>query len=304
MAGKRRLVALGAVLSGCVAVATPALAGRGRSDRTDAQNRHAAARDASQLLRRVKLPAGAMPSSREPGGDGGVLGSPPFSEGVQNLIDRHGWWTVNEPPDQVLGYITSHPPYGGVKNTTCSGGGNQPSWSCVGFGFPARAGVLGFRELTVKVVGLGNGRSGIRTDAQVQWIIVRPAGERVPPGVGEIVVARSGQHGGEAVAVGDPSTMHKIIRLFDALPVLQPGAWSCPAVPSKAALDSFSFQPAGGGRALARASVRADVGRSNTGCDAMSFSIGGRRQLPLVRARRFLLAVGHLLQFRLTQRPT
>ena len=232
-----------------------------------------------------------------------MLRGPAFTEGVVKLVERHVWWTVAEPPDQVLKYIESHAPRGGIRNTTCGGGGNQPSWSCVGFAFAAKPGVLGLRELAAKVVGLRDGNTGIRADAEVQWIIPRPTAEKVPSGVGEIVVARNGPHGGEATAVGDPATIRRIIRLFDALPVLQPGSWSCPAIPSNAAMDSFSFQPPGGGPALARAAVRADVGRSQTGCDAMSFSINGHRQMPLVGARQFLLAVGHLLRFRLTQPP-
>jgi hypothetical protein len=303
MIDRRRSFALGAAVAVACAGAAPALAGGRGSRRTDAQNHQAAVKNASALLSRINLPAGAIRSSTEPTGDGGALGGPAFTEGVEKLVDKHAWWTVSAAPNQVFSYIESHPPRGGTENTTCAGGGTQRSWSCVGFGFPERAGVLGVRELAVKVVGLGNGSTGIRADAEVQWIIVRPASERVPSGVGEIEVARDGPHGGEAVAVGDPSTIHKIIRLFDALPVVQPGSWHCPAIPSSAAMDSFSFRPPGGGPALARASVRADVGRSDTGCDAMSFSIGGRRQMPLVGARRFLLAVGHLLDFRLTQKP-
>jgi hypothetical protein len=295
---------LGTVLVCCGAlIAGPAVAGSNGHRGTDAQNHQAAARDAAALLNRVRLPSGATPSSREPTGDGGVLAAPPFIEGVEKLVHQHAWWTVHEPPDQVFSYIESHPPRGGTTNMTCSGGGNQPSWSCVGFAFPARAGVLGIRELAVKVVGLRNGNTGIRVDTEVQWLINRPVSEKVPSGVGEIEVTRSGPSRGEAVAVGDPATVHRIIRLFDALPVLQPGVWHCPAIRSNAAIDSFSFRPAGGGRALARASVRADVGSGQTGCDAMSVSIGGRPQMPLVGSRHFLLAVGHLLRFRLTQRP-
>src|SRR5690348_6232867 len=119
MAGKRRGLALGAVFSCCVAAATPALAG---GTETDARNHQAAIRDATRLLDRAELPAGAMASSTEPRGDRRVLRGPPFTRGVAKLVDRHLWWTVNEPADQVLHYVESHPPNGGTENTTCSGG--------------------------------------------------------------------------------------------------------------------------------------------------------------------------------------
>jgi hypothetical protein len=232
-----------------------------------------------------------------------VLAGPALTVGVGNLVDRHFWWTVDSPLNKLFSYVQSHSPAGGRLDTTCGGGSsNGPQWDCAGFAFSPRPGVLGVRELVIEMVGLGNGSTGIRADAEVQWIVNRPLSERVPSGVGEIEVTRNGPSGGEAVAVGDPTTVHKIIRLFDALPVLQPGSWHCPAIRPGPEVRII-FRSAGGGPALARAAVRADVGRPQTGCDAMSFWIGRQRQMALVGSRHFLRVLGGLLNMRLTARP-
>jgi hypothetical protein len=62
----------------------------------------------------------------------------------------------------------------------------------------------------------------------------------------------------------------------------------------------FTFRARGGGPAVSRASVYANVGNAETSCDAMSFWIGRQRRTPLVRARRFLEQVGHLIGAKLT----
>ena len=55
---------------------------------------------------------------------------------------------------------------------------------------------------------------------------------------------------------------------------------------------------------LAEASVRANVGNSDSECDAMSFSIGGKRRDDLANGHDFLIAVGRVLHVRLAERPS
>lgn len=293
-----------AVLAGCCGFSIPALAGSGHNP-TAAQNHQAAARDAAKLLERVNLPAGATPSSTEPTGDGGTLADPPVTQrGAFKVVYEHAWWTAHESPDDVFKYVEGHPPSGGTSDTSGGESGpGSPTVRWVGFSFPARAGVLGIRWLVVEVVRLDNGTTGIRADAQVQWIIPRSASEVVPDGVREIDVVRRapGQPPSVSKPVTRPSKVHKISSLIDGLPILQPGVWSCPAERSSDAIVTFAFRRTSDGPALARATVRADVGNSDTGCDAMSFSVDGRRRPALVQAASFLRSVQRLLGVQLTE---
>jgi hypothetical protein len=301
MIARRRLVGIGVSVVAACGAAVPALALSHAPRRTEAQNHQAAIRDASRLVQRVVLPPGSAPSSQEPSHDGGVLARPALTVGVTNLVDEHGWWTVDEPMPKVFRYEKSHPPDGGTVDTTCGSGGNErPPSTCVGSSFSPRRGVLGVRELVVEMVDLGNGTTGVRADAQVQWIVPRSASEVVPSGAKVVDIAAGG---GKHYVVTEPSQVSRIVMLIDRLPTLQPGLWHCPAVRSDARIVRFDFRASRVGSALARASVRANIGNNDTGCDAMSFSIAGKSQTALVHARSFLRAVGQLLGVRLTERP-
>jgi hypothetical protein len=307
MRARKRSLGVGVLLASCCAlVAGPALAGGDSRHGTDAQNHRAAIRDAGRLVARTPVPSGAVPSSTEPSGDGGALSQPAYTVGVQNLTDRMAWWTVGEKLDRVFSYVKAHPPSGGAVQTLCSGGGNnEPRQMCVGISFPSRPGVLGIRQLVVELVDLGHGSTGVRADGEVQWLINRPAGEKVPSGVRDIGVVRGvpGQPPAVSRQVTHPEQIRRIIRLIDELPVLQPGYWHCPAVRTGSEVDTFTFRTAPTGHPLARASVRADVGSGDTGCSAMTFSIRGRPQMALIQARHFLHEVGQILGARLTSRP-
>jgi hypothetical protein len=290
----------------CGALAAgPALAGGAGHHRTSAQNRRAAVRDADRLVKELSLPSGATASTSDPG----RLGGSPAHQ-VGNVVDRHGWWTSSESPTAVLGYVKSHPPAGGQQTLSgqteqCQPGQFPPShctatsrW--IGFSLPAKPGVLGTRRLLVEVVQLSDGSTGIRADAQVQWIIPRPRSERVPSGVRVIDVERTGSRP-LSRAITDPAQVRRIVALIDRLPTLQPGVWNCPAIRAQPGVVRFIFRDSRHGAALARASVRATVGSSDTGCDAMGFSIRDQRQTALVRARHFLRSVGRLLDVQLTE---
>lgn len=306
MTARMRLVAIGASVLACVAAgAASALAGSASVRRTTAQNHHAARRDASALLGQVPLPNGATRSSQEPAGDGGVLAGPAFMIGVGNLVDDHSWWTVNEGLNQVFDYVQSNPPHGGTLDTTCGSAANtQPQWKCLGFSFSPRPGVLGVRELVVSIVALGDGSTGIRADTEVQWIVPRSPAEKVPAGtrIVHVVKVVPGQRPSVSRTVTSRSEVHKIVRLIDRLPTVQPANYHCPAQTSSVPVVSFTFQSSANGSVLARASVRSDVLNDDSICEAMTFRVDGRSEPALGRARGFLTAVGRLLGVTLTSR--
>ncbi len=141
------------------------------------------------------------------------------------------------------------------------------------------------RALTITAVALDGGATGIRVEALETWIVPRPAAEKIPAGVHEIDVtsARQGAAPIVALKVTAPAKVRRITRLLDQLPMVQPGAgYSCPAAPLPPdPIVRFDFLAAVGKPALARAQV-ADYGHALGPCNAISFSIRGHHQRPLV----------------------
>lgn len=304
MSGSRWLsiVLAAACAAGVLAVAVSGAAGRA-SRRTAAINRQAAARDAGELLARLRLPFGAVLVSHEPVGDAGVLALPALGQGTSDVVDHHVWWRLSKTPADVLAFVKAHRPSGSKKVTSGSGGGlRQPSSEFVGFGWPPVAGVLGTRWLLVEVVRLSDGSTGVRADAQVMWIIPRPVGEKVPVGVHEIDITRGtrGHPPSLSLHVTSRATVREIVAMIDQLPTVQPEAISCPAFPVDGPVVTFRFRPARGAPALATASEPSWVTEPTTPCDPLSITIRGRPQTPLLRGAAFLRHTERLLRVKLT----
>ena len=267
----KRIVA-SAVVCG-VAAATLA-AGVSAARPTSASNKRTAEHDTARLVQRLVLPAGAVQLAREPRGDGGLLrhsGSTP--SGL--LVDRHRLWLVHEPLAKVEEFLARRPPRGGRNSGTGSSGGTGiPANASTTFSFPALAGRVSLRNLEVDLVALPHHRTGVRADAQDIWVLPRPAGEKVPAAVREVDVRTRKAH----VRVTSAAKVRRIVRLFDALPVVQPGFYGCPPDTIRRPPMSLRFLSARGAL-LARASV---PGSFSTGsCAPIEFWIGSHRQKPL-----------------------
>ncbi len=247
---------------------------------TTLRNQALAHRDARQLLRRVVLPEGAQQSAAAPA----ALRHPFQQPGTRELVDEHALWRVQEPLDRVVAFASTHVPRGSrlqVQSTGTSAHG-------LGFAFRALPGRLSTRIVLVTMAALPGGWTGIRVDAQDVWVVTRPRDEVVPAGVREIVI-RNPQR--LLHRVSDPVHVARIVRWFDRLPVAQPGVtYPCPLV--RGPLITIEFRGAAG-TVLARAAVEYDGGTSGP-CNAISFSIRGRKQAPLVGGR-FLVRVQRLL---------
>lgn len=142
--------------------------------RTPAQNQQAALRDATRLLARMVLPAGSTTSPTEPAGDGGELAQAPIRPALQDLVDEDGFWTLREPWQRVLDFLDSRSPAGGVLEEIGGGGGGVTGangWSS--YGFAPVPHVLVQRTLVFLVTPLAGGGTGIRADAEVQWLVPR-----------------------------------------------------------------------------------------------------------------------------------
>lgn len=260
-------------------------------------NKRAAERDAGRLLQSAVLPPGSVRVSVEPRGDGRLLrNAPEASTGL--LVDRSGWWRTSRSLASVVAFIKSHPPAGSARSGSGQQGGpGVPHNHLLGFSLTPVQGVTSSRGVLFESAALRGGGTGIRIDAQEIWLLARPAGERVPAGVHEITVVK-GWRGRPPLfsrAVSAPAKVRKIVAWLDALPIVQPAAISCAALPA-APRVTFQFRAAPAGRLLAQASM-GDYSFSSD-CNPVAFSIGGVPQKPLMGGE-FLGRVQRLLGVRL-----
>jgi hypothetical protein len=266
----------------------------------------AAQRDAVGLLGRVVLPPGAMPASKEPAGDDGALGGPPFTQAGMKIVDRQRWWTIAEPVSTVYGFVRSHVPPRASLNTWSGPPGSvgAPAASFVAYAFAPGPGYLPLRELAVEVVALPGGSTGVRADAQVQWIIPRPRDERLPAHVRllEVTVARPGAPALVKRTVTSPGRVHRIAAMIDSLHTVQPEAINCPSYPTNAPVVTFTFRATPAGPVLADAREPAYATEPTTPCDPMTITIDGRRWTPLLGGASVVDSAQQILHIKL-KRP-
>jgi len=251
-----------------------------------AESNEAAARaDAASLLASLSLPSGAVPSSTEPAGDGAVLSHPGSGPPVTpNAIDQSVWWVVPGTPSPVLSYIDAHPPAGSVRVLTGSGTTSTgTSYRIAGYARPAVTGVLSERWLIVEVTQLQDGSTGLRADAQVVWLVPRPASEHIAAGARRLRVSvtsslapnRSRQR---PIRVTNRKKIRAVVALLNSLPAAQPGVHSCPA--DFGTTVRLVLYPRRGRAPLAIALV------NPSGCGDVRLSLGGRPQ-PLLASAAF-----------------
>ena len=265
---------------------------------TSASNKRASARDAERLLGLAMLPPGGTRLSAEPRGDDRLLVMPPREPRAQ-LIDRYDWWRGPATFKSVVAFLRSHPPAGTDPAGFGHGSGpGVPANQMLSYSFPAIAGVISARALTFYSVALRGGGTGIRVDAQETWIVSRPASEKVPARVHEVEVmsARPGRAPILTRSVTGPAKVRRIISLLDQMQIVQPGAYSCPLLQPGQPVVTFDFRATAGGPVLAEASLT-DYGFDSGPCDAVSFSIHGHPQKPLIGGN-FLGQVQRLLGVR------
>ncbi len=228
----RRLVAAVAVIGAVgavgvgIAIGSPAASPKP----TSASNRSQAQTDAAARLTALNLPSGAQRSSTEPAGGGSGLANSAGTPATPNLVDDHAWWVIPGSPQSVIAYIDAHPPAGSTPSLSGSGGTPQQV-TITGFSWPAITDVLSYRQLVVEAVSLPGGATGLRADAQVQWINPRRSTERIPAGVRRLTVSES-QAEKTLIApftVRSAEKLRRVTALIDSLPLFPPGAYSCPA---------------------------------------------------------------------------
>lgn len=88
-----------------------------------------------------------------------------------------------------------------------------------------------------------------------------------------------------------PAAVRRLVAAIDALPIVQPGAWGCPAEPFGPIIH-LSFRGRTG-RILAEAvqGAGAEVGN----CSPMHFSVEGREEKPLAKGASVIAIVSQTL---------
>ena len=270
---------------------------------SSSDNRAAARRDADALITAVRLPAGATRSGSEPRGDHGLLRHAFGIPAGVNLIDAHAFWTVSAPLVAVRAFVVGHRPLGArLSGTGSAGGPGIPANASMSFAFPADRTGIASRSVSISLVALSPHLTGVRADAQDVWLQLRAAAEHVPPGVRVLKVTRSYAQHGRGAQIGGaftytitrPRLIATIIRWLDALPIAQPGATSCPAQNASAQMRLTFLSSAG--RRLAVATQTTGHTQPSTACNAMSFTVLGRAERPLLDGDHFLTQLNRLLQ--------
>lgn len=295
------------VAAAAAAVVIVVLAGAGASNAdssSTSSHRALAGREASALLSRLRLPAGAAAVHPAPGtaGIGGVATLP----ATPALIDRAADWSVPGSSRAVQAYLRAHAPAG----TSAAGGGSgsagaAPSSTELTFTVPHPPAGIASERLVVQLEATATGPTVVRADAQVIWIVSRAASERVPAGVHEIDVTRAvpGRRPTLVRHVSSAADVAAIVAMIDGLGVVQPGTVVCPSQVPNLAQVQFVFRAHAGGQALASAAEVADATEPTTACDPLTFAVDGRARTPLLHGARFLRAVSRRLGVRLWLAP-
>ena len=161
-------------LAGALALsAVPAAASSGQRAPRDgrvAGGPQGAHRTAELLLRRVVLPAGAVPGGSSSEATP-VLHGPGSQPPAPNLLDVHGYWHVPGEPHTVADWLHGHPPASAtIKGGGAAGTGDAPNMWWVRYAFRAPRDRFRSEELVLALVRANGGGTLLRADAQVVWI--------------------------------------------------------------------------------------------------------------------------------------
>jgi hypothetical protein len=281
------------------ALARPVAAGA--VARTTKANRQAAIRDSARLLAGVEPPSGAVVRSRR-SAIGPQRTVPLLTTAFASAVASERWSVPGE-PGAVLSYVESHLPPGSTLVSTGSGGPDASFHSVIRSWSPV-SGILDVRWLELEVAGQSSGGTALSAESQSQWIVARPARERVPAPVMEVDVTEGppGQPPQLSRRVSAPRTVRRLVALFDSLWIVQPGEISCPGETVHPVV-TVAFRGAATGRVLASATVDAAADFSwpasvpGWACFSIGFIAGGHRFDPLIG--NVISPIDHLLHVRL-----
>lgn len=286
IAGAVITVAAASALAGCGTVHTSAAgaahaAATGSTASSAAQTpKQRAEADAAMLLASFVLPPGAVRLAKPPDVPGGYLKTPITFLGDAYQVDSTTFWEAPGNPHTLLNWEISH-----ISHRFSLGDADfGVAWDR-SFELPQIPGVLTSRDLVVEVVSVGNGRTGIRVDAQVGWQPPRPASDKVPPAAHAVTIAEetsmeTGPGMPNPVTITDPRLVGRLAALVNALPIspLNGIAVSCP--PGIGSWLSLTFRVSAAGRVLATV-------KTDQACAGAVFSGNPNQDLALTQTSYF-----------------
>lgn len=186
------------------------------------------------------------------------------------------FWSAPGDPRALIAWEKAHI---ATRFTVGDADFGPPAWDQM-FQLPAVPGVLTSRDLVMEVVGLGNGETGIRVDAEVGWQPSRPAAGQVPPSARIVTITQLPSPVPDAsrppapVTITGATLVKRLVALLNALPVSQFNGVvvPCPMPPAGGLLLTFRATP--GGPVLAQA-------RTGQPCGVTSLTVGARQPLLL-----------------------
>ena len=231
-----------------------------------------AARVAAQwILGQLQLPPGASRAQSDLSAS--QLAMPGTRPGTPDLVDLHSFWRVPGDHFSVFEWISDHPPAGSeLRESGASGRNGSIVSQWVGFSFGGFPTEWPSETLLVTVAAARGGGTAVRADAQVVWLLKRAASERIPAGARAVIASERTAFGPQGPwNVAGLARVKRAVSIIDALPVFQPGVFSCPADNGPIVTLTFTSAASGGHR-LATAIV--DGG----GCEAVQLWLNGRRE--------------------------
>lgn len=220
------------------------------------QNAAAAKLDAQMLVARVRVPSGGEPIAASP---------------------TSRTWRVHLPLAEVFAWEQAHRPRGAAED----GSGTGARWGVITdrelmFDYPPIADRISERSLDIEMIVKPGGWTRIHAYAADTPIVARSPNEKVPAGVKQILFRRR--------LITNAAEIGRIVRRFDALPIVQPGStFSCPLLVYGPVVQ-LEFRRASG-EVLASARLAghfAGGGLDSTSCTPIEFTIGDHPQAPLV----------------------
>lgn len=273
-------------LAGC---ATPSATGTsgGASSAGAASSAAAAAQspkqrataDVAAMLRSFVPPPGARQLAAPPAAPGGYLKTPITFLG--DATQAHGvtFWEAPGDPQGLIAWEKAHI---AKRFTLGDADFGPPAWDQM-FQLPAIPGVLTSRDMVMEVVGLGNGKTGLRVDAEVGWQPSRSAADQVPSTAKVVTISELPSYFPHAkrppkpVTITDAKIVNRLAALLNALPISPVNgiAVPCPML-AVGGLD-LTFRASSGGPTLAQA-------QTDQPCGVTSLTVGARQPLLLNNA--------------------
>ena len=152
-----------------------------------------------------------------------------------------------------------------------------------------------------------NGETDLFAESQSQWVVARPARERIPAGATEVDVTEglAGYPAQFSETITAPANVKRLVALFNSLEIVQPGAINCPAGTVEP-IVTVTFRGASDDHALAVATVDSiadfswPVSLPGWACFSIGFKVAGHTSDSLIG--NVITPLDHVLHVHLERR--